>query len=34
VGPGHYRRSGMKDAVSHHLRRATAHIDCATSILK
>ena len=32
--PDHYRRSGLKDAVSHYLATHSTHIDCATSILK
>jgi len=33
--PDHYRRSGLKDAVSHHLSPPSPlNIDCATSIPK
>ena len=33
--PDHYRRSGLKDAVSHYLfGRQSTHIDCVTSIPK
>ena len=32
--PDHYRRSGLKDAVSHYFATRSTRIDCATSIPK